>query len=82
MIHANGQGIRIRELIKHLSDKEGGVHKQRKEIDMSEQKNLLIRHIGETLQIGDTSSVLTTLCAIIRVVIRSLNVFKSQKNSL
>ncbi len=77
VIYVNGNEITVRDLIKHLSDKEGGVHKQRKELDKSEIKNILLHELGETFGIGNLPSLLSSLRSINRVVIRSLSIFKS-----
>lgn len=77
VICANGEEITVRDLIKHLSDKEGGVHKQRRELEKHEIRNLVLHELGESLGIGSLPSVLSSLRAINRVVIRSLAIFKS-----
>jgi hypothetical protein len=77
VIFAKGQEITIRDLIKHLSDKEGGVHKQREKLEKTEVKNILIREIEHTIGIGNFSAGLNTIKAINRIVIRALSVFKS-----
>lgn len=77
VIYANHEEITVKDLILHLANKEGGVHKQRRELEKHEMRNLILQELGESLGIGNLPSVLSSLRAINRVVIRSLAIFKS-----
>lgn len=76
VIYAKGNEISIRDLIKHLSDKEGGVHKQKRELDTSEIKNKLLREFENMIEVDNVSIGFITLRAICRVTIRALSVYK------
>jgi hypothetical protein len=77
VIYAKGQEITVRDLIKHLSDKEGGIHKQRKKLVQTEVKNIILQELGETIGINNLPAGLSTLRSINAIVIRNLSIFKS-----
>jgi len=75
VIFANGEEITIKELIKHLSDKEGGVHMQRREF---EEKNQMMKELNERFGVGNLPAVLSTLKVIGQIVVRDLALFKDE----
>lgn len=76
VIYTSGTEITVRDLIKHLSDKEGGVHKQRKSYGEEEFKNILLTHLGNLIGINNIPSGLIMLRTIAIIVVRDLSSFK------
>lgn len=73
VIYTKGQEITVRDLIKHISDKEGAVHKQRKPLSSDEIKNILLRELGNYLSIYNIPAGLSTLKTISIIVKRDLS---------
>lgn len=76
VIYVKGQKITVRDLIKHMSDKEGAVHKQKQPLSLDEIKNILLKELADYIDINSIAAGLNTLKAIAIIVKRDLSKFK------
>jgi len=73
VIFVSGKEITIKELIRHLANKEGAIHKQRRPlISLNEAKNILLRELGEAIKVKNIPAGISTLKGIGEVVLNSL----------
>jgi hypothetical protein len=77
VIYTKSMEISVRDLIKHVSDKEGGVHRQRKDLREDEVKNILLADLGDLIGFNNLSAGLVTLRTIGIVVARDLSCFRT-----
>lgn len=75
VMFVNGELITIRDLVKHLSDKEGGVHKQKTKIKEEDMKNILLHELGQMININNLPAGLNILRSISIIVYRDLSIF-------
>lgn len=73
----NKQSITIKDLIKFLSNKEGGVHKEIKNVNNEKEiKNILLREMDSFLGFNGMSNSLNILRDVCVIVLRDLSYFK------
>lgn len=77
VIFTKGQEITIKQLITHLANKEGGIHKQRRKFSIEEWKNLLLKELSELIGISNLPAGLNTLKTIAIIVSRDLEKYKN-----
>lgn len=77
VIFTKGQEITIKQLITHLANKEGGIHKQRKKFSIEEWKNLLLKELSELIGIANLPAGFNTLKTIAIIVSRDLEKYKN-----
>jgi len=75
VMFAKGELITIRDLVKHLSDKEGGIHKQKAPIKEVDIKNIIMHELARMIEINNLPTGLNVLRSISSIVCRDLSVF-------